>query len=141
MTDQNVISAAPFIADFKPYIDVLIEAVVGAVITLGAAKLNQWTNIKISDAQIAKLKGAAATEAGVLVANAEDNLSNRSVTVNSPIVVAAAQRIAAALPDTMTAAGATPEALQKFVAGEVGKLQAQTAPSAAPVAIVKAGVE
>jgi len=128
MTD---ISAAPFVADLKPYIDVLVEAVVGAVITLAAAKLNQWTNIKISDSQIARLKGAAATEAGVMVANAEDNLAKQSVTVNSPAVAAAAARIASVLPDTMEAVGATPDSLKKFVVGEIGKLQSQAPPSPA----------
>lgn len=132
---SDVISAAPFVTDLKPYVDVLIEAVVGAVITLAAAKLNQWTNIKISVLQVARLKSAAATEAGVMVAGAEDNLAKQSVTVNSPLVAAAAGRIAAALPDTMGAVGATPDALKKFVVGEIGKLQSQT-PASVPVVTV-----
>ena len=41
----------------------------------------------------------------------------------SPMVAAAATRIAASLPDAMAAAGLTPDAVARLVAGEIGKLQ------------------
>lgn len=123
------ISAAPFVADIKPYIDVLVEAVVGAVVTLAAAKLNQWTNIKISGALFDKLQSAAKTQAGVMVAGAEDNLANTTVTVSNPVVAAAANKIAADFPHAAEAIGFTPDNLKHLIVGEIGKLQAQTPPA------------
>lgn len=125
------ISAAPFVADLKPYVDIIVPPIVTVLIGWAALKFQQWTGVKINQAQIEKLKSAAATEAGVLVAQAEDNLAKQKITTSSPSVVAAADRIAKSMPDAAAAVGATPEALQKFVAGEIGKLQAQ-APSAPP---------
>lgn len=132
------ISSTPFVDFLAPYINVIVEAVVGAALTWLSVKVNQWFNVKINAAQLDKLKSAAATEAGKLVARAEDNLRNRSIDVSSPMVVAAAARIEAGLPGAAKAVGATPEHLQSFVAGELGKLQARqvsvpTVPPATPM--------
>ena len=79
----------------------------------------------VKSAYAETLRNAAQTEAGVLVAEAADNLASKSVAVNSPAVTAAAARIAVALPRAMDAIGMTHEELSRLVAGEIGKLQPQ----------------
>jgi hypothetical protein len=81
------------------------------------------------------IRQAAQTEAGVLIAEAADNLSARSIPVASPAIAAAAARIAAAMPEAMKAVGMTPDTLQRLVAGEIGKLQAQATAISVPTSI------
>lgn len=130
VTDQvQVIPAQPWVMFLKPYIDIVVQSAVVALAGLAFAKFQKITGIQMSASQVASLKSAAATEAGVLVANAADNLSKQSITVSDPRVAAAANRIAAALPDAAGAVGASPAILQKFVVGELGKLQASATPT------------
>jgi hypothetical protein len=123
MTD---ISAAPFVEALKPYIDILVQPVVLALVGWAALKFQQVTGVKLQADAVDRLKSAAATQAGQMVAAAEDNLAGRSFTVTSPEVVAAANAIQSTMPEALKLAGASPEALRIFVAGELGKLQAST---------------
>jgi len=93
-------------------------------VTFVVALLKRWTGVTLRSAYVDSLRQAAQTEAGVLVAEAADNLSSRSITVTSPAIAAAAARIAAAMPEAVRAVGKTPEDLGRIVAGEIGKLQA-----------------
>ena len=126
MTDSStVISAAPAVTALAPLLQAVVATVVSGAVTFGVALFTRWTGVTVQSAYAESLRQAAATEAGVLVAEAEDNLSSRSIAVTSPAVAEAAARIAAALPEAMQAVGMTPDALARLVAGEIGKLQAQ----------------
>lgn len=127
------ISAAPFVADLKPYIDVIVPPIVAGIIGWAALKFQQLTHITLQASAVASLKSAAATQAGKMVAAAEDNLAGRKFTTSSQGIVEAAAIVQAALPEAVKITGATPEAVRNFVVGEVGKLQAGTvsAPKAA----------
>jgi hypothetical protein len=129
MSDPSaIVSAAPFVADLKPYVDVLVPPIVTALIGLAAAKFSKWTGVQLQAGAVASLKSAAATQAGALVAQAEDNLAGRRFSTGSPEVAVIAARVAAALPATAALAGATPEALRAIALGEIGKLQAMQTP-------------
>ena len=121
---DNVVVLKPYVEFVAPYITIAVQGMVVALLTFAMAKLQEWSGMRVNQIAIEKLKSAAATQAGVIVAAAEDNLKNRVITVTSPLVAHAAKVIAERLPDTAKAVGATPEALQEFVAGEIGKLQA-----------------
>jgi hypothetical protein len=108
---------------------------VGVAVTFGVALLKRWTGVTLQSAYVDSLRQAAQTEAGVLVAEAADNLSSRSITVTSPAIAAAAARIAAAMPEAVKAVGKTPEDLGRLVAGEIGKLQARATAISVPTSI------
>jgi hypothetical protein len=138
---STTVSLAPYVDIIKPYVDVVVQSAVTAIVGLIALKINQYFNIQISKTQLDKLKSAAATEAGALVAGAEDNLKSTSVNVGSQMVADAANRVAQRLPDAAKAVGATPEALQAIVAGEIGKLQAANGGSSTAIATASAPPE
>jgi hypothetical protein len=126
MSDAStIIPAAPAVAALAPIVQTIVATVVSGAVTFGVALFTRWTGVAVQTAYTDALRKAAQTEAGALVAEAADNLSSRSILVTSPVVAAAAERIAAALPEAMQALGMTPEALSRLVAGEIGKLQAQ----------------
>jgi hypothetical protein len=140
VTDKasDAILLQPFIEVLQPYIIAVLSTLVSALVGLAVAKFTQWTNIQINASQVAALKSAAATEAGAMVAAASDNLKGRSISVGSPMIASAADRIAAKLPDTVAAVGLTPGALETIVAGEIGKLQSAQGPAELmPVAVAK----
>ena len=125
MTDSvSTIAAAPFVDLLRPIISSLVTTIVGVAVTFGLATLSRWMGVTLRASYVESLRQAAQTEAGVLVAEAADNLANRSIPVTSPIVAAAAARIAAALPKAINATGMTPDELGRLIAGEIGKLQA-----------------
>ena len=128
MTDSaSAIAAGPIVEALRPMISAVVTAIVGVAVTFGVALLKRWTGVTLQSAYADLLRQAAQTEAGVLVAEAADNLSSRSITVTSPAIAAAAARIAATMPDAVKAVGKTPEDLGRLVAGEIGKLQAHAA--------------
>lgn len=129
------IAAGPIVEALRPMISAIVTAIVGVVMTLGVALLKKWTGVTLQSAYVDSLRQAAQTEAGVLVAEAADNLSSRSITVTSPAVAAAAARIAAAMPEAVRAVGKTPDDLGRLVAGEIGKLQAHAIAVSAPTTI------
>jgi hypothetical protein len=120
----STIVIGPIVETLRPIISASVTAIVGVAVTLGVALLKRWTGVTLQSAYVDSLRQAAQTEAGVLVAEAADNLSSRSITVTSPAIAAAAARIAAAMPEVVRAVGKTPEDLGRLVAGEIGKLQA-----------------
>ena len=128
MTDSaSAIAAGPIVEALRPIISAVAAATVGLSVTLGVALLKRWAGVTLQSSYVDSLRQAAQTEAGVLVAEAADNLSSRSITVTSPAIAAAAARIARAMPDAVRAVGKTPEDLSRLVAGEIGKLQAHAA--------------
>src|SRR6204780_3437255 len=122
MTDSaSAIAVGAIVEPLHPIISAVVAATVGVAVTFGVALLKRWTGVTLQSAYVDSLRQAAQTEAGVLVAEAADNLSSRSITVTSPAIVAAAARIATAMPDAVRAVGKTPEDLSRLVAGEIGK--------------------
>ncbi len=136
MTDTaSAIAAGPIVETLRPIISAFVTALVGVAVTFGVALLKRWTGVTLQSAYVDSLRQAAQTEAGVLVAEAADNLSSRSITVTSPAIAAAAARIAAAMPEAVKAVGKTPEDLGRLVAGEIGKLQARATAISVPTSI------
>jgi hypothetical protein len=136
MTDSaSPIAAGPIVEALRPLISAVVTAMVGLAVTFGVTLLKKWTGVTLQSAHVDSLRQAAQTEAGVLVAEAADNLSSRSISVTSPAIVAAAKRIAAAMPETVRAAGKTPDDLGRLVVGEIGKLQAKAATISVPTSI------
>jgi hypothetical protein len=135
MTDtQTAIAAAPFVAAFQPFVTAIATTIVGAAVTFAAAQFAKWTGVALQASYVETLRKAAETEAGAAVAEAADNLAAREIPLASPIVAAAARRIADALPGAMKSAGVTPEGVARLVAGEIGKLQARATPAPRPEA-------
>jgi hypothetical protein len=126
-----VVPAGPLVTALAPLLQAVGATVVSGAVTLAVAMFTRWTGVTVQTAYADALRKAAQTEAGVLIAEASDNLASKSIPVTSPAVVAAAERIGAALPEAIEAVGMTPDALARLVAGEIGKLQAQA--TAAPV--------
>lgn len=134
MTDSaSAIAAGPIVEALRPIISGVVAATVGVAVTFGVALLKRWTGVTLQSTYVDSLRQAAQTEAGVLVAEAADNLSSRSITVTSPAIAAAAARIATAMPDAVRAGGKTPEDLSRLVAGEIGKLQAHATTISVPM--------
>lgn len=134
MTDlASAIAAGPIVEALRPIISGVVAATVGVAVTFGVALLKRWTGVTLQSTYVDSLRQAAQTEAGVLIAEAADNLSSRSITVTSPAIAAAAARIATAMPDAVRAGGKTPEDLSRLVAGEIGKLQAHATTISVPM--------
>lgn len=132
---NTAVALAPLIGALKPIVKAVLATLASGAVTIGVALLSRWTGVTIQSAYVETLRQAAQTEAGVLVAEASDNLASKSIPVSSPLVAAAAAHIEASLPDAMAAVGMTSDGLARLVAGEIGKLQAQvtaTATAAAP---------
>jgi len=129
MTDiTNAIAAAPIVTALQPYITAVVGSAITALIGVAVAAFTKWTGVEVSAAYTEAIERAAATEAGKLIAGAADNLSNTSIPVGSPLVAEAVERILTAdhLQKPIAATGMTPDRLASIVAGEIGKLQAQT---------------
>jgi hypothetical protein len=136
MTDSaSAIAAGPIVEALRPIISAVVAATVGVAVTFGVALLKRWTGMTLRSSYVDSLRRAAETEAGVLVAEAADNLSSRSIAVTSPAIAAAAARIATAMPDAVRAVRKTPEDLSRLVAGEIGKLQAHATVISAPTSL------
>ena len=132
---DSAIAVGPIAEALRPTISAVVTAIVGVAVTLGVALLKKWTGVTLQSAYVDSLRQAAQTEAGVLVAEAADNLSSRSITVTSPTVAAAAARIAAAMPEAMKAVGTTPDDIGRLIAGEIGRLQAHASAVSVPTSI------
>ena len=132
---DSAIAVGPIVEALRPTISAVVTAIVGVAVTLGVALLKKWTGVTLQSAYVDSLRQAAQTEAGILVAEAADNLSSRSITVTSPTVAAAAARIAAAMPEVMRAVGKSPDDLGRLIAGEIGRLQAHAAAVSVPTSI------
>jgi hypothetical protein len=136
MTDpESSIALAPIVEALRPIISAVVTAIVGVAVTFGVALMKRWTGMTLRSAYVDSLRQAAQTEAGVLVAEAADNLSSQSISVTSPAIRAAAARIAAAMPEAVKVVGKDSEDLGRLVAGEIGKLQAHTTAISVPTLI------
>jgi hypothetical protein len=121
---SSVVAVAPIIEILKPLIDVVVPPAVVGLVGIAIGLIRKYTGAAISAQAEAKLESAAATQAGILVARAENNLAGQSVTLGSSGIAEAAEAIEAALPEAMALTGATPDKLKALVVGEIGKLQA-----------------
>ena len=124
VADPNGIPLKPWIEFIQPYLTATATVIVPILIAALAQRLSAWLGVSMNATQIARLKSAAATEAGAMIAQESGNLATAVVKVNDPRIVAAANAIASKLPATAAAVGATPDGLAKMVQGELGKLQA-----------------
>jgi hypothetical protein len=131
----SIIAVGPIVETLRPIISAFVTAIVGVAVTFGVALLKRWTGVTLQSTYVDSLRQAAQTEAGVLIAEASDNLSSRSITIASPAIAAAAARIAATMPEAVRAVGKTPEDLSRLVAGEIGKLQAHSTAISVPTSI------
>jgi hypothetical protein len=120
-----VIGWGQLVADSAPIVVPIVSAAVTALIAIAVNAVAKWTGVKIDAAFEAKLQNAAATEAAGLVAAASDNLANASIKIGDRNVANAASRIIAELPEIAQALGLSAVDVQKFVVGEIGKLQAR----------------
>jgi len=126
MTDTAAaIGWGEIVRDLEPIFVPIVSAAVTALIAVAVNAFARWTGVKIDAAFEAKLQNAAANEAGALVAAASDNLATASIKVGDARVADAANRIIAELPQIAQALGLSPVDIQKFVVGEIGKLQAR----------------
>gem|GEM_PF-6251977 len=121
--DHTIIDA-PLIEFLRPYIDVILQGLVAAFIVFFAGVVKKYTGVQLSQAALDKIRAAASTQAGILVAGAADNLVKTQITVDHPAVASAANFIFEHLPDAAKAAGLTPDTLKAIIVGEIGKLQA-----------------
>lgn len=128
----STIAAGPIVEALRPMISAVVTAMVGLAVTFGVTLLKRLTGVTLQSAYVDSLRQAAETEAGVLIAEAADNLSSRSIPITSPAIAAAAARIAAGMPEAVRALGKTPEDLARLVAGEIGKLQAHATAISVP---------
>ena len=135
--DPTSITVKPLVEFIQPYLTATATVVAPIIAYWIAMKVSSFLGVSMNATQVARLKSAAATEAGALVANAADNLANKTVPINDPRIVNAANSIIAKLPDTAAAVGATPDTVAKMVQGELGKLQAGQV-AADPIVINKA---
>lgn len=126
------IALSPIVEALRPTLSAVVTTIVGVAVTVAVTLLKRWTGVTVQAAHVDALRQAAQTEAGVLVAEAADNLSSRSISVTSPAIAAAAARIAAAMPEAVTAGGKNLEELGRLVTGEIGKLQAHATTISAP---------
>ena len=72
----SAIAAAPIVDALRPIISAVVTTIVGVAITFGVALLSRWTGVTLQSTYVDSLRQAAQTEAGVLVAEAADNLSS-----------------------------------------------------------------
>ncbi len=123
--NNSAIGWGQLIADSAPVIVPIASAAVTALIAVAVNAFARWTGVKIDAAFEAKLQSTAATEAGALVAAASDNLATASIKIGDKNVADAANRIIAELPEIAHALGLSAADIQKYVVGEIGKLQAR----------------
>lgn len=128
----TVVFIGPLINALEPYIVSAIGALILALSAWAVALLKQKTGIAVSQANLALFQKAAATQAGVWIAQADGAAMSSSVNVGSPGIAAAANKVISRLPDEAAAIGVTPDKMADLIVGEIGKLQAvAAAPSSA----------
>lgn len=136
---SDTVSAAPVVNTFSSLFNDALLSIVTTFIGFGFLELKKYTGIAAAASLQTAIKNGAATEAGVLLASAENNLAGKSFHVGSPEVAAAANAVLSKLPDVMTKLGVKASDVNHIVLGEIGKLQsnqnvsAPTVIAAAPV--------
>ena len=133
MSDPSTaINAAPWVADAAPYINAIVGPLVLAVLGFAFAEIKKMTGFALSASLQSQIDNWAATEAGAMVAKAENNLAGKSFTVASPEVAAIVNAMPAEVAAAMDALGVTPAGATKIVVGEIGKLQSNQTVLPAP---------
>jgi hypothetical protein len=131
MSDPSTaVAIGPLVQALEPLVQTAVATAVGAVAIIALTTWNRWLGKKTTEDQKDAIRKAAATEAGVMVAEASDNLAGRSISVSNPAVAAAAAHVIAAAPLAVNATGVTSADVSRLVAGEIGKLQALASPTA-----------
>jgi hypothetical protein len=126
---------AELVRELSPILIPIAVSAVGAAVSIGFSAVSHWSGGKIAaDAALeAKVRDAAATEAGVLVAAATDNLATKQVTIRDPMLKQSVANVVAAIPELQAISGWSDAKISSLVVGEIGKLQARmtaTAPAA-----------
>lgn len=128
MESTTTVAAAPWVAFLAPYVNLLVASLIPILIGWFVAMISKYTHVQIEASAVDAIKSAAATSAGKLVAASETNLAGQTFDVHSAAVKTIADEVIAVVPGAIKALGdqATPEAVQRIVVGEIGKLQAST---------------
>lgn len=119
------VDLSPIVTFVVPVVQAVAVAAVPVIIAWAAAKFSKKTGIEIDQTMLDRLKSAAATEAGQLVAASATNLKNESITVGDARIATAANKVIGLVPEAAKQLGATPDNVARMVVGEIGKLQAQ----------------
>jgi len=132
MTTEETVSLAPTINLIAQLISPIVGILVAGAVGWLAMAWQKYTGIRLDQQALDRIEKAAATQAGVMVAKAADNLSNTTVTVKNPMVADAVRSIQSSEPKAIETLGVTPEWIAAKVAGEIGKLQSNSAPVPEP---------
>ncbi len=129
MNPDAAVPVAPIVAMMQPYLIAVVTAAVPLILGWGFSAFSRWSGAKIDATYISLIEGAAATQAGNLVAGALGNLATAQINVGSPGVAAAANAIVTAsnpvLAKAVAATGLTPALAASIIVGKIGELQAQ----------------
>lgn len=118
------VSVAPLVVDLKPYIDVLVDAVITAGVGIVAFYVQRYTGRQITALQQKELAAKLDSLAGAEVAKAEAGFSTEVIHINDPRVATIANAAIEALPKLAADLGATPANIAVQAQGALGKLQA-----------------
>ena len=127
---------AELVRELEPVLIPIAVSAVGAAVSIAFSAVSRWSGGKIAaDAAFeAKVRDAAATEAGALVAAAADNLATHQVTIGNPMLEQSVANVVAAIPELQAMSGWSNDKIAGLVVGEIGKLQARMTAAAPPPA-------
>lgn len=121
----TAVAATPLVTLLEPLLQAAATSAIGVLGSWAVYLVGRYLHIQITQAAVDTVISKAQTYAGNLIAIDSANLVGKSITVSDPRIAAAANSIAAKLPDVLTAAGWDEDRVAKLVVGEIGKLQAQ----------------
>ncbi len=126
----TAIAVAPIVDALQPLVTAAVSTAVAGVVGIGVSLYNnwKWRASTVSAAQEKAIADAAGNEAARIVAGAvTTEFGNAKVTINSPVITAAANNIlgtnAANLKAALAATDATLEAISSLVLAKVGEAQ------------------
>lgn len=130
------VSVVPLVVDFKPYLDVFVDAVITAGVGVVAFYVQRYTGYQVTALQQKELAAKVESLAGAEVAKASGNIATDVIHINDPRVASIANAAIQALPKVAANLGVTASSLAADAQGALGKLQASmTGVSPAPVAV------
>lgn len=121
----TAVAAAPLVALLEPLVQAAATSAIGVLGSWAVYLVGRYLHIQITQAAVDTVISKAQTYAGTLIASDAANLAGKSITVSDPRIAAAANSIAAKLPEVLAGSGWTEDRIAKLVVGEIGKLQAQ----------------
>jgi hypothetical protein len=129
---------AELVRELSPILIPIAVSAVGAAVSIGFSAVSRWSGGKIAAnaAFEAKVRDAAATEAGALVAAAADNLATKQIKIGDPMLEQSISNVVAAIPELQAMSGWSNAKISGLVVGEIGKLQAAVT-AAAPARAAK----